>query len=82
MPFRSFRQMLSSVQAQCQVFATTFNPEGVRMGTKVLRQRLKGPAVAAYYPRGTATLVDLKKMFPALQPTDEAEEDRLEHIEE
>lgn len=78
----ALRQMLSSVQAQCQVFATTFNPEGVRMGTKVLRQRLKGPAVAAYYPRRTATLVDLKKMFPALQPTDEVEEDRLEHIEE
>ena len=70
-------------QAQCQVFATTFNPEGVRMGNKVLRQRLKGPAVAAYYPRKIATIKDVKREFgPVLATWDDAEEDRFEYIEE
>jgi len=70
-------------QAQCQVFATTFNPEGVRMGNKILRQRLKGPAVAAYYPRKMATIKDVKREFgPVLATWDEGEEDRFEYIEE
>lgn len=71
------------LQAQCQVFATTYNPEGVRMGNKVLRQRLKGPALAAYYPRKVATIKDVKREFgPVLATWDEAEEDRFEYIEE
>ncbi|KAH8178075.1 mitochondrial ribosomal subunit s27 domain-containing protein [Sarocladium implicatum] len=69
--------------AQCQVFATTFNPQGVRMGTKILRQHLKGPSVAAYYPRREATIKDVRRAFaPHLTTWDEAEEDRLEYIEE
>ncbi|RKK94941.1 hypothetical protein BFJ68_g15029 [Fusarium oxysporum] len=69
--------------AQCQVFATSYNPEGVRMGNKVLRQRLRGPAMAAYYPRKTATIKDLKREFgPTLATWDEGEEDRFEYIEE
>lgn len=77
--------LLTSVhrQARCQVFATVFNPTGVRQGTKVLRQRLKGPAVAAYYPRRTVTIRDVKREFgPVLTTWDDAEEDRLEYIEE
>ena len=77
MPSANFRQ------AQCQVFATTFNPQAVRMGNKVLRQRLKGPAVAAYYPRKTVTIKDVKREFgPVLATWDGAEEDRFEYIEE
>ncbi|KAG3194114.1 hypothetical protein PC129_g24949 [Phytophthora cactorum] len=53
------------------------------MGNKVLRQRLKGPAMAAYYPRKAATIKDLKREFgPVLGTWDEAEEDRFEYIEE
>lgn len=75
--------ILTILQAQCQVFATTFNPEGVRMGNKVLRQRLKGPALAAYYPRKMATIKDVKREFgPVLATWDEGEEDRFEYIEE
>lgn len=33
------------------------------MGNKVLRQRLKGPALAAYYPRKMSTLKDLRKAY-------------------
>ncbi|KAM4059892.1 mitochondrial ribosomal subunit [Hirsutella rhossiliensis] len=76
-------RMLDLMKAQCQVFATIYNPEGTRMGNKILRQRLKGPAVAAYYPRKTATIKDVKQGFgPVLTTWDEQEEDRLEYIEE
>ncbi|PHH89791.1 hypothetical protein CDD83_5252 [Cordyceps sp. RAO-2017] len=71
------------MKAQCQVFATIYNPEGIRMGNKVLRQRLRGPAMAEYYPRKTATISDVNREFgPVLTTWDEEEEDRLEHIEE
>lgn len=53
------------------------------MGNKVLRQRLKGPALAAYYPRKVATIKDVKREFgPVLTTWDEAEEDRFEYIDE
>lgn len=69
-------------QEQCKVFATTFNPEGARLGNKVLRQRLKGPALAAYYPRKVATIKDVKQEFgPTLATWDDYEEDRFVHIE-
>ncbi|KAK0634530.1 mitochondrial ribosomal subunit S27-domain-containing protein [Bombardia bombarda] len=75
-------RMLELVKAQCQLFSTTFNPEGVRTGNKILRQRLKGPALAAYYPRKIITIRDFQKEFAPLDLMidDEVEDDRLEHI--
>ncbi|ROT43526.1 putative mitochondral 37S ribosomal protein S27 [Sodiomyces alkalinus F11] len=74
-------RLLDLMKAQCQVFATTYNPDGIRMGNKILRQRLRGPALAAYYPPKTATLQDVLNEFgPELTTFDEKEEDRLEHI--
>lgn len=59
----------------------TYNPEGVRMGNKVLRQRLRGPALASYYPRKAATIRDLQREFgPDLLAFDEWDEDRLEGL--
>ncbi|KFH41608.1 Mitochondrial 37S ribosomal protein-like protein [Hapsidospora chrysogenum ATCC 11550] len=76
-------RLLDLMKAQCHVFATTYNPEGVRMGNKVLRQRLRGPSLAAYYPRKVATIKDVKRIFgPHLTTWDDAEEDRFEYIEE
>lgn len=70
------------MQVQCQIFSTTFNPEGVRTGNKVLRQRLRGPALASYYPRKVATVRDLINEFKPLHliAEDEKEDDRLEAI--
>ena len=68
-------------QAQSRIFSTTFNPDAKRTGNKVLRQRLKGPSVAAYYPRRLVTFKDLKAAYPGLETWDDAEEDRLEKIE-
>ncbi|CAH0019678.1 unnamed protein product [Clonostachys rhizophaga] len=76
-------RLLDLMKAQCQVFATNFNPDGVRMGNKVLRQRLRGPALAAYYPRRVATIKDVRQEFgPGLDTWEDAEEDRFEYIDE
>ena len=58
----------------------TFNPERTRTGNKVLRQRLRGPSVAAYYPRRVATIKDVRALYPDLETWDEEEEDRLEKL--
>ncbi|KAI9815678.1 MAG: mitochondral 37S ribosomal protein S27 [Pycnora praestabilis] len=74
-------RLLDLVKAQCRIFSTTFNPKGLRTGNKVLRQRLRGPALAAYYPRRTVTLKDLEDLYPEFETWDDFEEDRLESIQ-
>lgn len=69
-----------TLQTQCKIFSTAFNPEGVRTGNKILRQRLRGPALAAYYPRKVATINDVRKAYPELLTWDEKEEVRLETV--
>jgi len=66
---------------QCRIFSTIFNPTGAQLGNKVLRQRLRGPSLAAYYPRRIATFKDLKQLYPGYEMYHEEEEDRLEHIQ-
>ncbi|KAK7723987.1 mitochondral 37S ribosomal protein S27 [Diaporthe eres] len=74
-------RLLQLLQTRCRIFATTYNPDGVRMGNKILRQRLRGPALAAYYPRRMVDLKDLTKEFgPALEFVDEDEDDRQESL--
>jgi small subunit ribosomal protein S33 len=53
-----------------------------RLGNKVLRQRLRGPALAAYYPRRSATVEDVLKEFKRfdLEGFNEEEDDRLENV--
>lgn len=68
-------------QVQCGIFSTIFNPTGERLGNKILRQRLKGPALAAYYPRRVATFKDLQRLYPGFETYNEFEEDRLEHLQ-
>ncbi|KAK3315142.1 mitochondrial ribosomal subunit S27-domain-containing protein [Apodospora peruviana] len=76
-------RILDLMKARCQVFGTTFNPDGVRTGNKILRQRLKGPSIVSYYPRRLVTHQDFQKEFANLELTvnNEEEEDRLEHIQ-
>ncbi|CCC07440.1 hypothetical protein SMACR_02446 [Sordaria macrospora] len=75
-------RLLQLVKARCELFSTTFNPERVRTGNKILRQRLKGPALVAYYPRKNVGIRDLQKEFGTLglEVDDEVDEDRLEHL--
>lgn len=67
-------------QVQCRIFNHTYNPTCVRTGNKVLRQRLKGPIVAAYYPPRSTTLRELNGLFPGLETYDDLEADRVDSI--
>ena len=71
------------LQLQCSLFSNTFNPKNARLGNKILRQRIKGPALAAYYPRKTATIEDIQKEFKKfdLVTWNDYEEDRLEGLQ-
>jgi small subunit ribosomal protein S33 len=76
--------LLTFLQLQCSLFSATFNPSRQRLGNKVLRQRLKGPTIAAYYPRKSSTvdtmLHTFKKRF-GLDGWNDFQEDRLEGLE-
>lgn len=74
-------RILDLLKAQSRIFNTTFNPTNARLGNSVLRQRLRGPSLAAYYPRRVATFKDLRKLYPEFELYDNFEEDRLEHIQ-
>lgn len=53
------------------------------MGTKILRQRLKGPSMTTYYPPKTASIESLQRAFgPVLATWEERKEARLDKIEE
>ncbi|TKX25885.1 hypothetical protein C1H76_1729 [Elsinoe australis] len=69
------------IQTQCRIFNTIYNPSRLRTGNKILRQRLKGPSLAAYYPRRIATIKDLAKAYPEYEVIDEDEDDRLENVQ-
>ena len=58
----------------------TYNPERLRTGNKIIRQRLKGPSVVDYYPKKGPSLRDLRNAFPGLDTWDDDEEDRLEGL--
>ncbi|MDI1487880.1 MAG: hypothetical protein OHK93_007153 [Ramalina farinacea] len=71
---------------QCRIFSHTYNPHRLRQGTSVLRQRLRGPATAAYYPRrvtGIKSLLRGMRKVDAgadIDTWDEKEEDRIDHL--
>jgi small subunit ribosomal protein S33 len=77
------RRNLTFPQLQCSIFSHTFNPSRLRLGNKVLRQRLRGPVLAAYYPRKSATVTDMLAGFKRfdLEGSDEDELDRLETVQ-
>merc|ERR1711881_511764 len=75
------QRILDLMKVQSRIFSTIFNPAAQRLGNKVLRQRLRGPSLAAYYPRRVATFKNLRALYPNHELYDEDEEDRLEHIQ-
>lgn len=50
------------------------------MGTRILHQRLRGPAVASYYPPRIGTISQLRSLYPEHEVMDEEEEDWVEHL--
>ncbi|KAL2149474.1 hypothetical protein VTH82DRAFT_8125 [Thermothelomyces myriococcoides] len=75
-------RLLELMKARCELFSTTFNPDGIRTGNKILRQRLKGAALASYYPRKIMTFREFQDAFKPLQleVDNEEEIERLDHI--
>ncbi|GFN21037.1 mitochondrial 37S ribosomal protein mS33 [Aspergillus vadensis CBS 113365] len=78
-----YSRLLDLVKVQCRIFSLNFNPERARLGNKILRQRLRGPALAAWYPRKTVSFRDLQDTYSrsGLTMFDEAEDDREEAIQ-
>lgn len=72
-----------NLQTQCRIFSLNFNPQRLRLGNKVLRQRLRGPTLAAWYPKKDVSFRDLQTKYKRLGLTtfDEAEDDRQEAIQ-
>ena len=50
------------------------------MGTRILRERLKGKEVASYYPPRIGTIKQLRRLYPQNTIIDEKEEDWVEHL--
>lgn len=73
-------RVLDLIKVQCRVFHTTYNPSGLRMGTRILNERLKGAAVASYYPPRIGTIKQLRSLYPEYDVMDEDEEDWVEHL--
>lgn len=73
-------RLLALMQTQCRIFNTVYNPDQKRQGTKILRQRLKGPTFAAYYPRRVVTLKTLAKEYPGYELENYDEEERQEDV--
>jgi small subunit ribosomal protein S33 len=82
-PVQRLRALAS---ASCKVFNTTFNPEGLRLGNKILKQRLRGPALLNYYNLDVKIAKDMIKQMARINPqvysaVDPKEEERLFGIE-
>jgi hypothetical protein len=71
--------MLSQLQAS--IFNTNFNPLRQRLGNKVLRQRLKGTALAEYYPPRIRVVQELRREYPEWEVDDDKEDIRLDGIQ-
>jgi len=72
---------LTIKQVQCRIFNTTFNPTGLRLGNKILRQRLKGDLLATYYPPRFRPIQELRRAYPDCYFVDERETERLHKLE-
>jgi hypothetical protein len=74
-------RILDLMKVQCRVFNTTFNPDRLRLGSRILHQRLRGPAIASYYPPRIGTIQQLRRLYPEYEVIDEKEEEWLEHLQ-
>lgn len=72
-------QQLTKLRAS--VFETTYNPESLRLGNKVLKARLRGPAMLRYYGERISGWAGLNAAVPNLELKDIAEETRLIDLE-
>ncbi|KAK9767032.1 mitochondral 37S ribosomal protein S27 [Basidiobolus ranarum] len=63
-----------------EIFGNIYNPTSARIGSKVLRQKLKGPTISSYYPQTGPKLATITKAFPELNLIDYDALERKEEI--
>jgi small subunit ribosomal protein S33 len=67
----------------CAIFGNVYNPQNLRTGNKILRQRLVGPTINAYYPNvKQLKLREITRMAPEMNLVDQVEKTRLEDLSE
>ncbi|KAM0755884.1 hypothetical protein T439DRAFT_320592 [Meredithblackwellia eburnea MCA 4105] len=74
-------RLLTLLKQRSQIFNTTWNPDSLRIGSKVLKARLRGPAMLRYYGERFSGFAALNRAIPNLGLKDVAEETRLIDIE-
>ncbi|CDO94798.1 unnamed protein product [Kluyveromyces dobzhanskii CBS 2104] len=75
-------RLLKLAEISAKIFDQNFNPTNARTGSKILAQRLKGPAISNYY--GNPDFIkfkQLKKLYPGMNFVDEEEQYRLTMLE-
>lgn len=72
----SAARLQALTKLRSEVFGTTYNPESLRTGSKVLKARLRGPAMLRYYGQRISGWAGLNAAVPNLQLRDIAEETR------
>ncbi|KAF9575984.1 hypothetical protein EC968_000947 [Mortierella alpina] len=67
----------------CAIFGNVYNPQGIRTGNKILRQRLVGPTINSYYPNVKQIKIrEITRMAPEMNLIDQEEKTRLEDLAE
>ncbi|GAA5848431.1 hypothetical protein JCM8547_004512 [Rhodosporidiobolus lusitaniae] len=69
------------VKLRSEIFGTTYNPDSLRTGSKILKARLRGPAMLNYYGQRFSGWAGLNKAISGLELRDVVEEQRLLDIE-
>ncbi|KAI1307358.1 hypothetical protein EDD11_004505 [Mortierella claussenii] len=74
-------QLLNKIS--CAIFGNVHNPQNVRTGNKILRQRLVGPTVNSYYPNvKQVKMREVIRMAPDMNLIDMDEKTRLDSLAE
>ncbi|SCV67040.1 BQ2448_5686 [Microbotryum intermedium] len=69
-------RLLALDELRCRIFSTTFNPNNVRTGSKILKARLRGPSMMEYYGQRYSGWKKLNAQVPGLELRNIAEEQR------
>lgn len=75
-------RLLKVAELSAKIFDQNFNPTGIRTGSKILNERLKGPSIASYY--GNPDILKfrhLKTLYPDIEFVNLDERYRLSMVE-
>ncbi|CAG8529527.1 13906_t:CDS:2 [Ambispora leptoticha] len=76
-PVPSKDRLLKLAQLTANIFHRAYNPTGQRVGGKILRKQLIGPAIIKWYPRQLIPFRRLRLALPEVELVDAREKQRL-----